>query len=333
MSLSEIITLPSLRKKLEDAGYQSLEEIKKESVYDLTQELQLTKEEVKSLIKISDKETKLKRTFGELLTAEKEYSISTSSKSFDKLLGDGVPPFKITEVCGESGSGKSQICMQLAVNVQLPKEEGGANGECIYIDTESSFESSRIVSMASKYDVEKILKGIHLFRVHDHAELMALIRQLPDILKEYPNTRLIVIDSIAYHFRLNTLDSRTRSIILDYIAQSLIEVAHINTLAVIVSNHVTTDGMDMTWTPSLGSSWGYWCAKRLFVSRKREFRYGYLYKSVENAGSRPVQFCIRVTTNYLCTALHVCIWGFNSLRAFFLSFFRMRVSLIQKKMN
>jgi RAD51-like protein 2 len=122
--------------------------------------------------------------------------------------------------------------MQLAVNVQLPKNQGGIQGECIYIDTEGSFQSSRIVSMARKNDVESILKGIHLFRVLDHTELLALIKQLPIILKEYTKVKLIIIDSIAYHFRLNVLDSRARIAILDYIAQSLLELAKRNDLAV-----------------------------------------------------------------------------------------------------
>lgn len=122
--------------------------------------------------------------------------------------------------------------MQLAVNVQLPKSQGGVEGECIYIDTEGSFQSSRIVQMARKYNVGSILKGIHLFRVLDHTELLALIKQLPTILKEYTKIKLIIIDSIAYHFRLNVLDSGARIAILDYIAQLLLELAKRNDLAV-----------------------------------------------------------------------------------------------------
>ena len=34
----------------------------------------------------------------------------------------------ITEMYGEFGSGKSQIVHQMAVNVQLPEEDGGLNG-------------------------------------------------------------------------------------------------------------------------------------------------------------------------------------------------------------
>ena len=50
--------------------------------------------------------------------------ITTGSKSLDKLIGGGVETQSITEFFGEYGSGKSQLCHQLAVNVQLPPEKG-----------------------------------------------------------------------------------------------------------------------------------------------------------------------------------------------------------------
>lgn len=64
--------------------------------------------------------------------------ITTGSKTLDKLIGGGVETQTITEFFGEYGSGKSQLCHQLAVNVQLPLERGGLNGGALYIDTENS---------------------------------------------------------------------------------------------------------------------------------------------------------------------------------------------------
>lgn len=66
-------------------------------------------------------------------------------------------------------------------------------------------------------------------------------------------------------------------------------------LQIVVTNHVTTDGASDTWTPSLGNEWGNWCANRLFLFRKRESRFGHLYKSVEEIENvESVQFCIKV---------------------------------------
>jgi RAD51-like protein 2 len=122
--------------------------------------------------------------------------------------------------------------MQLAHNVQLPRKLGGAGGECIYIDTEGSFLTSRLIEIAKAHDVDSTLKGIHLFRVLDHTELIALIRQLRDIVQSYPKVKLIIIDSLAYHFRLNVLDAKSRGAILDFIARTLLEIAKRFELAV-----------------------------------------------------------------------------------------------------
>lgn len=48
---------------------------------------------------------------------------------------------------GESGSGKTQFCFQLAINTQLPNVQGGLNGEVIFIDTENTFSSDRLIEM------------------------------------------------------------------------------------------------------------------------------------------------------------------------------------------
>ena len=50
--------------------------------------------------------------------------ISTGSKALDKMVDGGLETQTITEFYGEYGSGKSQMCHQLCINVQLPPEKG-----------------------------------------------------------------------------------------------------------------------------------------------------------------------------------------------------------------
>lgn len=38
--------------------------------------------------------------------------------------------------------------MQLCVNAQIPENLGGLNGQCVYIDTEGSFMSKRVIEIA-----------------------------------------------------------------------------------------------------------------------------------------------------------------------------------------
>ncbi len=55
---------------------------------------------------------------------------------------------QLTEFCGEPGIGKTQVGIQLAINAHIPEAYGGANGTSIYIDTEGSFMTERVVEMA-----------------------------------------------------------------------------------------------------------------------------------------------------------------------------------------
>ncbi|OAD08853.1 hypothetical protein MUCCIDRAFT_159031 [Mucor lusitanicus CBS 277.49] len=163
MSLSKVIKLPSLLQKLEESGYETLDEVKRECLSSLTRELELNKEEIKAVGNLGAKDKTKTIKIDESLTMEIESSFTTAVKNFDRLFVYGISPKKITEICGESGTGKTQLC-----------------------------------------------------------------------------------------------------------------------------------GVNDQWTPSLGNEWGNWCANRLFLYRKRNFRYGYLYKSVEEIQNvESVQFCIK----------------------------------------
>jgi len=74
--------------------------------------------------------------------------VTSGSKALDEILDGGLETQTITEFYGEYGSGKSQICHQLCVNVQLPPERGGLNGAALYVDTENTFRLERIVQMS-----------------------------------------------------------------------------------------------------------------------------------------------------------------------------------------
>src|SRR3989338_10036042 len=80
---------------------------------------------------------------------EEVLHITTGSKQFDNLLGGkGIETKAITEAFGAYGSGKTQLGLSLAVNVQLPVEMGGTEGKAVYIDTEGTFRPERIRQIA-----------------------------------------------------------------------------------------------------------------------------------------------------------------------------------------
>ncbi|MCI4331568.1 MAG: DNA repair and recombination protein RadA [Thermoplasmata archaeon] len=128
--------------------------------------------------------------------------ITTNAKSLDELLGGGVETAAITEFSGEFGTGKTQIAHQVAVDVQLPVDQGGLNGEVVYIDTESTFRPERIVDMAKAAGVDptKTLERIHIARAFNSNHQMLLVTKAQELARERP-VRLIVVDSLTAHFR------------------------------------------------------------------------------------------------------------------------------------
>jgi DNA repair protein RadA len=128
--------------------------------------------------------------------------LTTGSKAVDEILGGGLETQTITEIYGEYGTGKSQLCHQMCVNVQLPIERGGLNGGALYIDTENTFRTERIVQMAKHtgLNLEDVVKNIVFAEAFTSDHQMLLLENADKIIKEN-KIRLIVVDSLTAHFR------------------------------------------------------------------------------------------------------------------------------------
>jgi len=128
--------------------------------------------------------------------------LTTGSKAIDELLGGGMETQTITEFYGEYGSGKSQFCHQLCVNVQLPPERGGLGGGALYVDTENTFRTERIVQMTQHLglDPEEVVKNIIYAEAYTSDHQMFLLENADKVVKEN-GIRLIIVDSLTSHFR------------------------------------------------------------------------------------------------------------------------------------
>jgi DNA repair protein RadA len=128
--------------------------------------------------------------------------LTTGSKKIDDLLGGGLETQTITEFYGEYGSGKSQLAHQTCVNVQLPPEKGGLSGGALYVDTENTFRTERIIQMSRHVglDPDEVVKHIILAEAYTSDHQMFLLEKADKIIKEN-NVRVIIIDSLTAHFR------------------------------------------------------------------------------------------------------------------------------------
>src|SRR5256886_482781 len=128
--------------------------------------------------------------------------LTTGSKAFDELVGGGLETQTITEVYGEYGVGKSILCHQLAVNVQLPVDKGGLDGGALYLDTEQTFRPEWIVRMARSAGLEAtdVAQRIIYSEAYNSDHQVLLLEKADKIIKDN-NIRVIIIDSLTSHFR------------------------------------------------------------------------------------------------------------------------------------
>lgn len=155
-------------------------------------------------------------------------NLVTFCRSIDSLLGGGIGMGEVTEIAGSPGCGKTQLATQLSVDARLPEDFGGVAGETVYIDTEGNFSPERCYTMAQAlvghvrksaerknrqntvpdwFDPDTIMKGIHVYRAHDEAAQTAIIMALPNFLQQRKDNgcpvKLVVVDSIAFHYRVS----------------------------------------------------------------------------------------------------------------------------------
>jgi len=166
----------------------------------------------------------------------------TGSKNLDNLLTGGVETQAITEVFGDYGSGKTQLCHTLCCICQLPPTDGGFNGGAIYIDTESTFRPERIsqIAHARGMNVEEILKNITFCKAYNSSHLEVILKALGKYI-EKNKVKLVIVDSIISLHRAEfsgrgTLAERQQR--LNSLIHRLLRIAEIYNIAVVVTNQV-----------------------------------------------------------------------------------------------
>jgi DNA repair protein RadA len=173
-----------------------------------------------------------------LETRKKLVRFTTGSKAFDLFLEGGIETQALTEIAGEFGSGKSQLCYTLCVTANRAFPDNGI----IFVDTENAFRAERVHQIAESrgLDAEEIMKRIFVCRIYYSAHLEAVIRGLAKSIERY-KARLVIIDSIISLHRAEfpgreTLGERQQR--LNAILHKLIRLAEIYNVAIVYTNQV-----------------------------------------------------------------------------------------------
>jgi len=194
----------------------------------------------------------------ELLNSDVENGrLSTGCREFDEILNGGFEFGKITEVYGEAGSGKTQLLLQLAVST-------AARGRTtVLLDTEGKVCANRIKEIVtSGGHNSSTMDRILVRQVRSQIDLVSIVKLLPALLQDKGNVGVILIDSVAQHFRFteNKEDLYKNPGVLYGICETLNELAFANSIAVVISNQVTThvpESGPSSLLPALGEAWRY----------------------------------------------------------------------------
>ncbi len=192
-------------EKLKEAGFDTLLSIAVASPGVIVEASGVGEAVARKIIQTARSKLNLGFESGDEILRKREniIKLTTGSKAFDALLGGGVESSALTECYGAFGSGKSSLAHQLAVNVQLPREKGGASGQAVWVDTESTFRPERIkqIAEAAGLNSEEILKNIKVARAFNSDHQMILIDKVEELIKEGAPIKLLVVDSLMSLFR------------------------------------------------------------------------------------------------------------------------------------
>ena len=206
-------------------------------------------------------------------------NITTGSKNLNELLGGkGVESRSITECFGAYGSGKTQLGLTLAVNVQLPVEKGGANGKAVFIDTEGTFRPVRIkqISEAMGANPEKVLGNIFVARAFNSDHQILLVEKISEMIKNGEPIKLVIVDSLTAHFRAEfsgrgmLADRQQR---LNKYLHNLMKLAEQHNLAIYVTNQVMSNPAQMFGDPTTaigGNIVGHASTYRIYLRRGKK---------------------------------------------------------------
>ena len=234
-------------KKLREAGIVSIRILAVYPVTKLMEDAGIGEKTAQKIIKAAQDIENMGFKSADIIWEKRKHlnRLTTNSANLDEILAGGIEPGSVTEFYGEYRTGKTQIAHQLCVNVQLPYEEGGLEGNALYIDTEATFRPERIIHMAEAkgLDYNKTLKNIIVGRAYNSDHQVLLIKEASKIVKE-KNIKLVVVDSIIGHFRSEYIGRGTlanRQQTLNVHIHDLLRLTEVfEELAVIFTNQVSS---------------------------------------------------------------------------------------------
>ena len=157
--------------------------------------------------------------------------ISTGLQKLDEFLLGGIPSSVITDIYGANGTGKTQLLLQISINVV---KNGGT---VLFLDTTGGFRPERILEMQKFQNLEmNVLDKITVSRITNTSEQINSINNLKQV-----NFSLIVIDNItdlfSYEYKTGESVFKKNSLFMKHM-HDLSLIAINNNIPIVITNMI-----------------------------------------------------------------------------------------------
>jgi RecA/RadA recombinase len=177
-------------------------------------------------------------------------TISTGSNRIDALLGGGVHKAMLTDIYGESGSGKSQLCFTLCANC------GRDGGSILFIDTAGTFRPERIMEISGS---QRVLENITYVRALTTIDQTVATKRILEM-----RPALVVVDTLTSLFSAEFSGPTRHLAVMKYLHR-LALLAINSACAIVVTNMARTS--PITLLDQAGRN----IAKAVVPSQQREY--------------------------------------------------------------
>jgi DNA repair protein RadB len=163
-----------------------------------------------------------------------ENLLTSGCKPLDDLLEGGFEKGIVTQIFGAAGTGKTNICIQLAVECVKQGQK------VIYIDTEG-LSPVRFKQIAGE-NAKEIARSVIIYEPLSFEEQYAAVREVEKIAGE--NVGLIILDSATSYYRFELEDEETGIKSRRELANQigfLHALARKHGIAVVITNQVYSD--------------------------------------------------------------------------------------------
>ena len=170
-------------------------------------------------------------------------NIPIECEPLDNLIGGGIETGSMTTLYGEAGSGKTNVCLQLARNVVR------SGKKVVFIDTEGV--PLRRLKQICGEDFDKVAKDILFFTPYSLEEQEKNVEDAVRLAEAKHEIGLIILDSGTVHYRATfgeecEADGRKS---LGRQLNLLLQISRKRDIPVVVTTQVYTDSKTNTFEP------------------------------------------------------------------------------------